>query len=123
MMSSRSDDDRDDARSGSNCHLLKCERLLDAGRAEGRALEFEQHPLAREAVAIVVQRAVARERAMTRDQNRYGIRANGSSRRARSIRTADSSRDVAIRTCSAGRNRAQLVPYRALKRSADDVQR
>ncbi len=59
---------------------------------------------------------------MTRDQNRYGIRTDRGTRRARRIGLADSARQFAIRKRLAGGNRAKPIPYGALKWSADDVE-
>src|ERR1700691_4213797 len=65
-------------------------------RSKRRAFQFQQRAFAREAVTIVVQRAVARECAMTRDQNRYGVRADRSAGRPRRIGAPNPFRDVTV---------------------------
>ncbi len=91
-------------------------RLLRASMSSSRRLRF-QSP------SVTAKMPGSANRTMARDDNRNRIRAVSSTDGPHGARPPDKPRDFRIGARLARRNRAQLLPYRELKRSPANIHR
>ncbi len=100
--------------------------LCDGGRLGSfrltRGFDRQHRPLARQAPMIAMQRAVAAQHAMARNQKRNRIAPDRCTNRARSLRRANLRSDSAIGRDRAGWNRQQRLPHLDLPRRAEQMQ-
>ncbi len=87
------------------------------------AFHFQQLALALQSPSIAAEMSRRANCAMTWDDNRHWIRAVGGADGADCARPSDALRDFGVGARLARGNRAELVPYRELKRSTADIHR